>query len=230
MIYLGGGGSEIDEANVFEQAFQPGQHIIVWPWALPEPEHEGCLAWLSQAIVDKGEFKSLSLAKPPAFGLDAADIVVIPGGNTFDLLARLREHQLIGPLKNFASNGGKIYGGSAGAILMGLDIDIADATKGGLDDNTVGLRDTQGLGLVGDFVVFPHYEAANENHRTYCNEWASEHSVGVLGLLERGGVSVDSAGNAVNLGPSDVMVFRKDQDPEIWKAGVEMDLHKYTSN
>lgn len=119
MIYLGGGGSEIDEANVFQQAFQPGQRIIDWPWAQPESEHQGCLTWLSLAIADSGKFRSISLAVPPNFVLDAADILAIPGGNTFELLAQLRERQLIAPLKQFISDGGTVYGGSAGAIFNG---------------------------------------------------------------------------------------------------------------
>lgn len=230
MIYLGGGGSEIDKANVLEQAFQPGQRIIVWPWAQPESEHQRYPHLAFAGCGRQEQIQIYIFGRSPNFGLDAADIICISGGNTFELLARLREHQLIVPLKEFVSNGGTVYGGSAGAILMGSDIDIADAGKGGLDENAVGIRDTQGLSLVGDLVVFPHFEDTNESHQSYCNDWASEHGVGVLGLPERGGVSIDGAGNAVNLGPSDVMVFRKGRSPEIWKAGVEMNIDKYNSN
>lgn len=115
-------------------------------------------------------------------------------------------------------------------FLMGIDIDIADAAKGGLDDNTVGLLDTRRVGLIPDFVVFPHFDDENEKHQSYCNVWAAEYNAGVLGLAERGGLSVDGVCNAVNLGPSDVTIFRKGSAPEIWKAGVEMNLSKYSNN
>ncbi|MDQ0276568.1 peptidase E [Arthrobacter silviterrae] len=57
--------------------------------------------------------------------LEDTDIIAIPGGNTFDLLDTLQSFGLLLTLRIFLEQGGRVYGGSAGAILMGNDITIS---------------------------------------------------------------------------------------------------------
>jgi dipeptidase E len=211
MIYLGGGGSEEDEAAVFAAAFQPGARIVVWPFAQPSHRWQGTLSWIQSSISHLGSFPPASLGTQDDFGLNTADVVVIPGGNTFLLLHHMQQHALLHPLRSFVAKGGKVYGGSAGAVLLGAGIAIIDA----MDTNDVGLRDTSALDLLSGCVVYPHYERRWMSH---CLDWSTRACV--LGVPERAGLRVDLHGRAVNLGPEDVVVFEGGLS-EVWPAGRE---------
>ncbi|KAK2592500.1 hypothetical protein QQS21_009811 [Conoideocrella luteorostrata] len=218
MIYLGGGGSSTDEENVFRAVFQsPPQRIIIWPFAQPETRWPGIKTWVQESVAPFGDFPSIGIGKEPGFGLDEADIIVIPGGNTFALLNYLQERGLVEQLRDFAQSGGTVYGGSAGAIILGADIEICDAGKGGMDNNEVGLKDASELGLLGGCVVHPHYE---ESWREHCERWSVEKGVVVIGIPERGGLTVGEEGKAVNLGPEDVWLFEAGVG-ERWAMGEE---------
>ena len=126
-----------------------------------------------------------------------ADVLFIPGGNTYELLAAVRT--MLPQLAEFLQRGGHVYGGSAGAILFGADIDIA----GILDPNDIGLTDTAGADLLSGHVVYPHYTPDQESTAA---AWAADHDVRVLAIPETAGVIVDGV-EARNAGPSTVHVF-----------------------
>lgn len=82
------------------------------------------------------------------------DMLWLSGGNTFYLLQQARKTGFDAWLKENIES--KVYvGGSASTILVTPTIKIAD----GVDDNTVGLEDFTGLGLV-DFEINVHCNAA----------------------------------------------------------------------
>lgn len=87
--------------------------------------------------------------------LSGVDMVCIPGGNTFTLLHELHSTGLLRLLREHLQDGGRLYGGSAGAILAGADIGIAAVA----DPNDVGLSNTGGLNLLNGTDVLPHYTA-----------------------------------------------------------------------
>ncbi|MCY1137357.1 Type 1 glutamine amidotransferase-like domain-containing protein [Actinoplanes sp. Pm04-4] len=183
MIFLGGGGSEHDEARLWDEVFRPGARLAVWPEAMPRPQWPATLSWFRQALAPRGEFTF-------ADALADADVLVIPGGNTFDLLHAVRGR--LGELPAFLARGGHVYGGSAGAILLGADIAIA----GVLDPNDVGLTDTTGADLLSGFVILPHYTVGQE---------VGTHAP-VVAIPETAGVIVDGV-QARNAGPSPVHVI-----------------------
>lgn len=83
------------------------------------------------------------------------DIVYIAGGNTFYLLQQLQTTGFDKLLKQHVLNGGLYAGASAGAIIMGPEIEFARQ----FDDPEYKFKldTTAGLGLT-DFVPFPHYD------------------------------------------------------------------------
>lgn len=86
--------------------------------------------------------------------LDTCDMLWLSGGNTFYLLDQVRKSGFDTWLKENIDS--KVYvGGSASTILVTPTIKIAD----GVDDNTVGLEDFTGLGLI-DFEINVHCDAA----------------------------------------------------------------------
>ncbi|MBM2617966.1 Type 1 glutamine amidotransferase-like domain-containing protein [Actinoplanes sp. LDG1-06] len=193
MIFLGGGGSENDEAKLWDEVFLPGRRIALWPEAMPSSRHPDVEQWFRQALHPRGEFVIAS----PASELADVDVLVIPGGNTYELVAAVRDR--LPALRAFLARGGHIYGGSAGAILLGADIDIA----GILDPNDIGLTDTAGADLLAGYVVYPHF---TPDQSPTAAAWATSHNVAVLAIPETAGVIVDGT-TARNAGPAPVDVF-----------------------
>ncbi|WP_432489160.1 Type 1 glutamine amidotransferase-like domain-containing protein [Kineococcus sp. SYSU DK018] len=209
-IYLGGGGSEHDEAALWDEVFAPGQRVSIWSFAMPlGAARTGSVQWLSGALRTRGDFTI------DAWGLEGTDtdrsaerlhrsqVVAIPGGNTFDLLHHLQQSDLLSALDAFLDGGGRVYGGSAGAILLGADIAIAEAE----DSNDAGVSDTRGLDRLAGAVVRPHYQPAQDSE---LQQWAKAHQQVVLALPERSGVVVTGTAEHVaarNVGPEPVRVF-----------------------
>lgn len=204
-VYLGGGGSEHDEAALWDEVFTPGQHVSTWPFAVPRgAARNGSTQWFTRALQARGTFTI------DAWGLEGDDdhsvqrlhrsqVVAIPGGNTFDLLHHLQQHDLVSALNVFLDRGGRVYGGSAGAVLLGADIAIAEVE----DRNDAGVQDTRGVDRLAGAVVRPHYQPAQD---AALQRWAHQHHQLVLALPERSGIAVSGA-TARNVGPDAVHVF-----------------------
>ena len=77
----------------------------------------------------------------------------IGGGNTFRLLAEIRKYGFEPALQDFAYRGKPIYGGSAGAAILGRDI----RTVNHIDNDDVGLMNTSALDLANGHSVWVHY-------------------------------------------------------------------------
>nr|WP_244638564.1 MULTISPECIES: Type 1 glutamine amidotransferase-like domain-containing protein [unclassified Frigoribacterium] len=223
MVFLGGGGSEADEAALWAEAFPAGSRVVVWPFAhRAAVDRRAAGAWATEALlaigvedvdvwgttetgVDRSRLDEPGpgqprLSRPGAPGRRGLDVVAVLGGNTFDLLQALREAGLLDLLHAHLLGGGSLYGGSAGAVLAGADVDLARAA----DPDDVGTTDTRGLDLVHGHDVLPHWtddqEAAARRHSRASGR-------PVLAIPERGGVVVARDGTARSVGPDDVQVI-----------------------
>ncbi|MFL7811856.1 MAG: Type 1 glutamine amidotransferase-like domain-containing protein [Anaerolineae bacterium] len=193
-LILAGGGSAQDSLPL-DEAFAtwigPHGRMLYLPVALRERgiPYDQCLAWIQSVFrplgisgiemwTDLGEHDPDELA--------AFDAVYLGGGNTFSLLAQLRASGLGTALVRFAQRGGAIYGGSAGAIVLGRDI----MTCAHLDSNDVGLADTRGLDLVAGHDIWCHYRP-DEDARIA--EYVRGTGRPVLAVSERAGVAVHGA-------------------------------------
>ena len=84
-------------------------------------------------------------------GLRNYGVVYVAGGNTFYLLHHLRKSGADAVLREMLEKRAILYiGVSAGSIIMGKSI------ASSADENTVGLQDLAGLGLL-DAVIIPHF-------------------------------------------------------------------------
>jgi dipeptidase E len=88
----------------------------------------------------------------------SCDAIQLPGGDTFDFLARARKYNLESKLRAFLARGGALIGVSAGSILMTPDI-LTAAICG--DPMPFGPLDSSGFGLV-DFLFVPHFDGTNQ--------------------------------------------------------------------
>jgi len=85
----------------------------------------------------------------------SSNILVISGGNTFQLLINLRTSGLDVAIKEFIKKNQFVLAGfSAGALVLTPNINVCNLPE--FDENLVGITDLTGLGIV-DFEVFPHY-------------------------------------------------------------------------
>jgi peptidase E len=84
-----------------------------------------------------------------------ANILLITGGNTFELLKQLKDTKLDKEIINFAQKDNFVLAGfSAGALILTPNIKVCNLNK--YDPNLVDLQDLTSLGIV-DFEIFPHY-------------------------------------------------------------------------
>ena len=86
----------------------------------------------------------------------SSNIILISGGNTFNLLQNLRDSSLDKSIKAFIENPDFVLAGfSAGALVLTPTIKVCSLPD--FDENLVGLQDLTGLSIV-NFEVFPHYD------------------------------------------------------------------------
>lgn len=117
---------------------------------------------LAHAQLTKMGFSSIQdvdLKTEPNYDFSNYDVIYVSGGNSFKLLqfAKLAHFKLT--VENLLSRGGCYVGVSAGSIIMGPLINIADEVCA--DVNQVGLTDLTGLGIV-PLIVLPHYTSEIE--------------------------------------------------------------------
>ena len=86
------------------------------------------------------------------------DVMYICGGNTFYLLAKMKEFGFDKTIREFVSSGKLYIGVSAGSILAGPNIEVSAP----YDSNDIGLKDFTSLGLA-DIIVFPHFQRKEES-------------------------------------------------------------------
>ncbi|MHB8499351.1 MAG: pyridoxal 5'-phosphate synthase glutaminase subunit PdxT [Candidatus Acidiferrales bacterium] len=81
--------------------------------------------------------------------LDGCDGLILPGGESTTQLQFLQEEGLFDAVKQFAAEGGAIFGTCAGAILLATEVKNPGQTSLGLLDMTV-LRNAYGRQLASD--------------------------------------------------------------------------------
>lgn len=186
-IYLGGGGSAVDEAGLWRAMLAGKSRIVYWPFALGPERAHAAGEWLTGALrdldvrVDVEAWTDLSRHTPDQ--LASAELLFVGGGNTFRLLDHVREHGFVGAVRDLVAGGGDYYGGSAGALLACADVEMAL----GLDENELGLTDFSALGLVGGFDALPHFTSTQLGD---AQKWATQRGRVVLGIPERSGVAL----------------------------------------
>ena len=93
--------------------------------------------------------------------IKSADLIYLSGGNTFYFLKSIRRNHFDRLLLQFVQRGGVLAGLSAGAIMMTPNINTASYPKFDRDENAVGIRSFEALGLV-KFEFFPHFNPEPE--------------------------------------------------------------------
>lgn len=128
--------------------------------------------------------------------------IYIDGGNTFDLMNKIRNTHSYELLKRFLHQGGVINGDSAGAIVLGSHLQTAHFGEIG-DENLTGVISYQGLNILGDWAIHCHYEEA-ENREIL--DFSDTYGFPVLALCESTALSIED--NLIKvIGESPLVIF-----------------------
>jgi dipeptidase E len=190
-LILAGGGGAKDSRALDERfaAWIAGGRLLYLPIALPEshPLRARCEEWIRSVFEPVGVTnietryeRDLDTVRSKTDELMRFDGMYVGGGNTYRLLYVLRSRRLDRPIADFGRAGGPIYGGSAGAIVLGQDVGVAELAG---DPDDFGDPDQTGLGLT-DCDVLPHYISAQDEAIT---ARVSRTDRAVLAIPERGG-------------------------------------------
>ena len=160
-LYLSGGGSGKQNHFAYINFFRiidKSKPILYIPLAMESTMYKSCYNWFKNEInsynFDKFEMveSSLELSK---LDLNNYSALFIGGGNTYRLLSELNKNDNISKIKKYLINGGIVYGGSAGAIIFGKDIDGCKLMDEKNDVNT------EGLNFINNYSLLCHFNNNN---------------------------------------------------------------------
>ncbi len=134
--------------------------------------------------------------------LDDFDALFLMGGNTFTLLHEARRSGFVDLLRKFIDSDRIVYGISAGALVLGKNIETA-AVGAEADSNDAGITDLSGLDCLRSHNFITHYEPADEGTRAYI----ADSAIPLIALPEPAGLVIED-GDASVVGTSPVHVFR----------------------
>lgn len=208
-IFLSGGGDK-KHTEKFDQEFKEqislSKPLLYIPVAMKGMiSFEDCFQWMKsvfnplglQEIVMWTDLKQKSLKDLQQFSA-----IYIGGGNTFSLLKDMRSSSFDEILKDYIKSGGVVYGGSAGAIVLGSDI----MTCAHLDSNEVNLKNYNGLNMISGLAIWCHYELQNDEH---IKNYIKEYKKPVLALSEETGAYF-SDGCIKITGTKSALLFREE--------------------
>jgi dipeptidase E len=191
-VALGGGGGATDSRlldEVFAAWIGPQGKLLYLPCALRGiRSFQSCWEWITLTFA-RLKITQITmwtaLSEHRSSELDEFDAVYIGGGNTFALLAELRESGFETYLTEYVHRGKAIYGGSAGAAVLGRDI----RTVSYLDRNEVGLVETNGLDLAKGYAIWVHYQPQDDN---LIDAYVRKYQQPVIALSERSGIVIEN--------------------------------------
>lgn len=221
-IYLSGGG-DVDKTTIIDSHFiksLPRKEILYIPIAMERDliGYEACYDWLTNAVSKLSEdFIDVSMVLDLDKNKDIKHFsaIYIGGGNTYKLLKVINRSGFSIVLKDYIQNGGIIYGGSAGAIILGKDISTVKE-----ENIKYNYGSSLGLSLIGDYSIICHYQ---EDKDVQIKEYLKENNNPVIAIPE--GVGLVVKGNLMTvLGVGSIAIFEKDEAPKKVLPGVTLPI------
>lgn len=200
-------------------ALPAGAPAVFVPYAGVTRNWDDYTTLVTTALADTGlDIQPLHRAADPAAALEKAAVIIVGGGNTFNLLGQLRRQGLLSVVARRVREGAAYLGWSAGSNLACPSIcttnDMPITDPGGFD----------ALGLL-SFQINPHYTNAHPpGHRgeTRAQRLAEfctlSPTIPVLGLPEGSALRVRDA--AITLvGPHDAPLFVGSAEARVFAPG-----------
>lgn len=164
-LFLNGGGSGKKTAlanKKFGEVIDHTKPLLYVPLAMKEERYPSCLEWITKEMSSIGITNiDMVTSKEELYNKNYTDYcaIYIGGGNTYKLLNDLKSSGSFEKIKDYLINeDGVVFGGSAGAIIFGYDIDSCSH----MDENYISLNDKHGFNLVYDYSIGAHYTNKGE--------------------------------------------------------------------
>ena len=164
-LILNGGGDGQTAAGarqLLNSMIDHTKEILYIPFAWPDPSYCGCLEFMTDELSDVEKAGIHMVTTPEALMcLDFTDYacLYIGGGNTYKLLNDLKTSGAFDKIRNYLQEENSVvYGGSAGAIIFGRDLDSCNTD----DENQVGLTDRTGFNMLNGWSLLCHYTSRDE--------------------------------------------------------------------
>ena len=160
-LFLNGGGSGTQITSAIERMNEIIDHnkpLLYVPLAMDEDEYpyDGCHEWISSQLANVS-IPSIDMVRTfeelANKNYNDYSAIFIGGGNTYKLLKGLKESDAFKKIQEYIINDGIVFGGSAGSVIFGKDINIVAS----MDSNDVDLNDTAGFNTINGVSIFPHY-------------------------------------------------------------------------
>ena len=171
----GGDGKAVESARQLRnRVIDHRKKILYIPLAWPDPTCRGCLEFMTGELADVEKagiemIRSTEELMSRNFPDYAA--LYIGGGNTYKLLRELKESGAFGKIRKYLTEeDGIVYGGSAGAIIFGKDLDSCNTD----DENEVGLIDHTGFNMIGGYSLLCHYTSRNRERTELSRKYLLE--------------------------------------------------------
>lgn len=200
-VFLCGGGADVQtiEANKrLNEVIEHSKPCLYIPLAMEAEMYDSCYKWIQGELndVDIPGIHMVRSAEELA-EKDLADysFLFIGGGNTFKLLRDIKASGVFEKIREYLEQGGVAFGGSAGAIIFGRDLEACVLD----DSNEVNLADIDGYDVLDGISVLCHF-----GNRTVKKDEASRRFLLDLSLRRK----------AVAL-PEEVTLFVNDDKVEV---------------
>lgn len=201
-IFLAGGGSAEDSKLLDEYFVKLLDHtkpLVYIPNAMKSQSYQTCLEWFRSVMIPFGvtniemwdDLQPLRVA-------DSIAGIYIGGGDTVKLLQELHTSNFSDYLLEVVNAGVPLYGGSAGAIVLGEDIRTAPENSGLNNLEAVGLK------IVPGYSVVCHYNADKE---TSVRQLAQVLGHNILAIPEKAG-GYFSDNTLTNYGTEPISIFQ----------------------
>lgn len=190
-IYLSGGGNEKQSFPLdkfFFDTLPKNGRFLYMPLALRGHKfYPTAHLWMKgiTELHDRSDLQFETVDDPSQYDLEALKEfsgIYIGGGNAWSLIQELRDSGFSDILIQYIQAGGQLYGGSAGAIIMGKRIDTHD------DENKIDLQDVSGFDLLNNFSVACHFKD-EQNDRF--KKWSIDNNLPIICLPEESGLVIE---------------------------------------
>lgn len=178
-LFINGGGEGEQTASgikKFNEVIDHNKPLLYIPLAMKPEKYDKCYEWIKGelSLVDVPNIDMVrSIEELEEKDFNDYSAIFIGGGNTYKLLYLLKNSKCFDKLKEYALNDGVIYGGSAGAIIFGYDINSCSY----MDDNNVGLEDTHGFDFLNNLCIAAHYTSGNEEDTKTATDYLKSDSL-----------------------------------------------------
>lgn len=198
------------------------RRILFFPWALHDPDSYAARVRERLGRMDF-DVDSAHEAPDPVRAVEDAEAVFVGGGNTFRLLKKMYELDLLVPLRRRVWEGMPYVGSSAGSNVAGATIRSTN------DMPVVEPPSLSALALV-PFCMNPHYldpdpasTHKGETREERIAQFHEENEQPVVGLRE--GAILRVEGRTASLrGIARMRLFRRGEPPEEFEPGARLDF------